>query len=264
MHSNRSYISSMLAAVCTVLFGMEGSGMTLGKIGSTNLMYHGLTAKDYILDGLTAMWDGVENAGFGHRQTGSIVWKDLVGSHDLSTTVPNQYYWTDNSLHFDGLNTSLDHRGMECSTISMAYFEIVAVKRGVNTSVFAQNGGRSANNLLLWQYYNFGSCLAHNGAAQRFPSGTIKKDVPLTMGVTVGTSTPELFVNGAKITPSSSADGWSVYNVFSLFANSLSKNGGYNNGAEKEIYNARCYSRFLTAAEIAANHAVDKARFNLP
>ena len=222
------------------------------------------TARSYVQDGLIAMWDGIENAGWGQRQTGSIVWKDLIGSHDLSTTVPNQYYWTDNSLHFDGQNTTLDHRGMECSTISMAYFEIVAVKRGTHTSVFAQNGGRSANNLLLWQYNNLSSCLAHNGAAQRFPAGTIKKDVPLTMGVTVGTSTPELFVNGAKITPYSSADGWSVYNVFSLFANSLSRNGGYNNGAEKEIYNARCYSRALTAEELAANCAIDKERFNLP
>lgn len=38
MHSNRSYISSLLTVVCAVLFGMEGSGMTLGKIGSTNML----------------------------------------------------------------------------------------------------------------------------------------------------------------------------------------------------------------------------------
>ena len=34
------------------------------------------TAKDYVQDGLIAMWDGVENAGWGVHDPNATVWKD--------------------------------------------------------------------------------------------------------------------------------------------------------------------------------------------
>jgi len=41
------------------------------------------TAADYVQDGLVAMWDGIENAGWGVHDDEAIVWKDLVGDLDL-------------------------------------------------------------------------------------------------------------------------------------------------------------------------------------
>ena len=40
----------------------------------------GYTAKDYVQDGLIAMWDGIENAGWGVHDPNATVWKDLIGS----------------------------------------------------------------------------------------------------------------------------------------------------------------------------------------
>ena len=53
----------------------------------------GYTAKDYVQDGLIAMWDGIENAGWGVHDPNATVWKDLVGGYDL--TVPPSLTWMD-------------------------------------------------------------------------------------------------------------------------------------------------------------------------
>ena len=42
------------------------------------------TVKDYVQDGLVAMWDGIENAGLGVHDPNATTWKDLSGNgHDL-------------------------------------------------------------------------------------------------------------------------------------------------------------------------------------
>ena len=44
------------------------------------------TARDYVQDGLIAMWDGIENAGWGTHDPNATVWKDLAGNRDFSLT----------------------------------------------------------------------------------------------------------------------------------------------------------------------------------
>lgn len=45
----------------------------------------GRTARDYVQDGLVAMWDGIENAGWGVHDDTATVWMDLVGG--ISPTI---------------------------------------------------------------------------------------------------------------------------------------------------------------------------------
>lgn len=52
------------------LFGNAGAGDFV--IGPDKL-----TAKDYVQDGLVAMWDGIENAGLWTHDANATVWKDL-------------------------------------------------------------------------------------------------------------------------------------------------------------------------------------------
>ena len=42
------------------------------------------TARDYVQDGLVAMWDGIENAGWGVHDAAATTWKDLVGTVDIA------------------------------------------------------------------------------------------------------------------------------------------------------------------------------------
>ena len=44
------------------------------------MMFHTITAKSYVQDGLIAMWDGIENAGWGVHDMNATMWKDLTGN----------------------------------------------------------------------------------------------------------------------------------------------------------------------------------------
>ena len=70
---------------------------TFGKIGTVHMM-KGWTARDYIRDGLVALWDGIENAGWGTHDSNAAIWKDLVGDMDF-TEFGGGKTWEDDALH---------------------------------------------------------------------------------------------------------------------------------------------------------------------
>ena len=55
------------------------------------------TAKNYVQDGLVAMWDGIENAGWGVHDATATTWVDLVSG--LATNKNTNNIWTDRSLY---------------------------------------------------------------------------------------------------------------------------------------------------------------------
>ena len=64
-------------------------GLALGKMGvGATMLKQGKTARDYVQDGLVAMWDGIENAGYGIHDTNATTWKNLIGDMAWDMTVP--------------------------------------------------------------------------------------------------------------------------------------------------------------------------------
>ena len=57
------------------------------------------TTKDYVKNGLIAMWDGIENAGVDIHDNNSLIWKDLVGNYDLTIESGS---WSTNSYVVGG------------------------------------------------------------------------------------------------------------------------------------------------------------------
>ena len=57
------------------------------------------TAKDYVQDGLVAMWDGIENAGWGVHDLSATTWVNLAGGsiEDISLYTQN-CEWSDDAL----------------------------------------------------------------------------------------------------------------------------------------------------------------------
>lgn len=53
------------------------------------------TAADYVMDGLIAMWDGIENAGWGVQDTESTSWMELVSGSPcvLSGSFGSDFWW---------------------------------------------------------------------------------------------------------------------------------------------------------------------------
>lgn len=215
----------------------------------------------YVTDGLVAMWDGEWNAGGGVHDPNATVWKDICGNED-------------GTMH-------------NCTVLSNAlYFN------GSTSYVQLEDGQLYASRSLTIQ-----CCIALDEQSTR--SGQIVfyggKDSQrqLSVGLDCNAVITHLAINGSS---GSVFDGWgraskeliTVIFADSMFATSAFKGdmnlprsghddafalngdspqiGRRNNGVYMigKVYCIRVYDRAITTAEISANYAVDKARFDLP
>lgn len=232
-------------------------GIALGKVGAgATMLKQGKTARDYVQDGLIAMWDGIENAGWGVHDANATTWKDLIGSYNAAKN---------GSLTFEEKFISLNGgyflvSNFPKSTFSGGYTIEICVSANeqlINAGLYSTND----NGIRSWfstysSYYNNTvyvrsanvsmvnqtdvsdiktiAAKADGNAAYSYKNGIVEKTASVTQETYTGTTPLYLFrLNG--------------FNNF--------------NGRGHAI---RLYSRALTAAEIAANYAIDKERFNLP
>ena len=86
---------AMMDRLTRKIYRNQGTGAF--KIGAdkkeTTLM-----CNSYVKDGLVAMWDGTENAGWGTHDANATTWKDLTGSRDWTLGASTSYEWTANSF----------------------------------------------------------------------------------------------------------------------------------------------------------------------
>ena len=203
----------------------------------------------YVTDGLVAMWDGEWNAGGGVHDASATTWVDLSGNgYDIS--IPSAgASWSNNRL-------SLASASVSCSLpqVSRQSFTIEYVGSGTGGGgafVWMKNPSWVGGALLGWN--SGGSCW--------YPWASIG-------------SLGDLKLQSASL--SWSADGQKLVRDGSVIANTSGAIDGRNylttvflgeySGAilaSMDTYCVRLYSRSITIAEIAANYAIDKARFNL-
>ena len=224
------------------------------------------TAKDYEQSGLVAMWDGIENAGWGTHDPNATVWKDLIrdldATYSIASETPNwgADCWRSVSASDGRVFRTIypDLTGYDGHTV-----EIVASKnnavRGiiVGSYGYRDEPGSSGKN---FEWYG-NSCfrayyLTPNiiTTANSFPIGvrcyfaTVKDNRTYKIkngnGVDIGTGTGTVQLNGTHC---------------SLGCDNRTGDMCLNG----DICAIRIYSRALTATEIAANYAIDKARFGL-
>ena len=213
----------------------------------------GYTAKDYVQDGLIDMWDGIENAGWGIHDSSATTWKDLVGDNDLVLQ---------NTAHFDANSlVSADKNKLTalCSArLPYASIEVCAFS----------DASRNSSGLV---------CFGNSVDDKRIFICTVKSIQTYTGNYQIKLTTPvdpkcswagvhdgnqhDAYIRGALASGTKSTNNWSVRDgTFGL-------SGSSNYVAWNFVgayYSVRLYSRALTADEIAANYAIDKARFNLP
>jgi hypothetical protein len=242
------------------------------------------TARDYIQSGLVAMWDGIENAGWGVHDASATVWKDLVGSRNATLRRAS------NGWGSDHLKTRALTGGSQ-STISAATFSGIDFSPGITLELVykittPQNSNGEAL-VFVGGYSRFAISNISGGSAGKIfivssPDTRISvvMDDPDTDAnlVDLGVVHPVSIVCGQ----SNSIDGWAVFHcgrgqpvyvrggplgaqengTGSLVGRLISNTAPDN--ATGELYCVRLYSRALTADEIAHNYAIDKKRFNLP
>lgn len=227
------------------------------------------TARDYVQSDLVAMWDGIENVGWGvHDSSERTTWIDLIGGHDmqilgnveLPPTVFDDNSFVNNNQRYGTLNRDRILAGASEYTI-----ETCGLLTNVDPdAVLFQI--RAANKL-GWNVFRYGT-LVYVGPSNMF---TFSRTTGIYHVVGVCTPTQASYylngVLGQTQTGDFSAD---IAQMQTIDVNKFSSSGwGYPDdmGGSNwcgNIYFARVYSRALTADEIARNYNIDKARFGLP
>ena len=270
-NSNGQSEGAMYDRVSRKLFRNAGTGsFTIGPDVATPVM--GLhffksqikTAKDYVQNGLVAMWDGIENIGYGQHDDNATSWIDLTGGEanwllkDSNTTqvfeVGSDYVKILSDVSYNGRGhcTPSWASGSDITTVEMVIdntdFDIIGdtmariVSFGVGNGTFDQTihikGLLFAPNI----YNKYGQVSLATGL----------NAVSLEIG-----SQPVL-VNGTFVQSENRTFGGYAYSAPVLGAYAATAAVGL------KIKSLRAYGRSLTDTERLANYAVDRVRFNLP
>lgn len=218
------------------------------------LMAGGGWKNPYITDGLVAMWDGEWNAGPGKHDANATVWVDLAGQFgDMEFGASNATpIWHDKAWEGAGVRY---HGWIRSSQLTTPLEE-------TTREVCFDDSSAS----LTSSYRHFTNADPYSPAA-------------FFMFFAPPSSYYSSYTNGATTIRRSSAmpcpfrgtmySAQRASNVNYPFINNRWAIGTNIDGSYPALkgvlfHCVRLYSRILTADEIAANYAVDKARFNLP
>lgn len=243
------------------------------------------TARSYVQDGLIAMWDGIENAGWGVHDSSATVWHNLGSLGSTYDASREDGTFADNAAQF--VRTSNTRNTFAIP----AYFMRDQMKDEWSLEVVFTPGR------LWFQNYSgiFGN---HDGSTKgyvfgQYENGTVNFNL-YAPGVRCYQISASTFVAGQTycISQAASNNARSVITWRDGVEVAVAKprrvgvdlnfSGdprtcigaayrlreqdiqGTDRSFDGLVHSVRVYSRALTAAEIAANRAVDKARFNLP
>lgn len=207
----------------------------------------GCTAKDYVQDGLIAMWDGIENAGWGVHDQNATVWKDLIGSKNM--TLAN--------------GATFDANSMKAGKESICYANYEGVLFGSTATLELIFSGIDCSNYETiltrsddyFSVYNNGNAWTVKGPSVR-PKLSTAYYKPLVVSWDSSGSKIQ-YLDGSEVGSSTSLyDGGRTAKWSICGQDSIHKFVG-------NVYCVRIHDRVLTAAELAANYAIDKARFGL-
>ena len=252
------------------------------------------TARDYVQTGLVAVWDGIENAGWGIHDANATSWVDLMNGALL--TIVNGAFTNNSIILTSGniYNQSLPAftQAIASGEATIEYGGVFRPREGIsysNESTGFKIGGYysstwtstsgSTQGATFWTKSNVNSSsfgntyptgyearwgwddsMANHAAPTSITTssrqggiGQRACTVQMVIGSGIGTSYVDTsFFNSAMV------------NTAATYKNSGFVLGSYTARSNMEYYFFRVYSRALTAEEIARNHAIDKARFNLP
>ena len=259
--------------------------ITSAKVFSLTAVFkatrRGLTSLSYVTPGLVALYDGIDNAGYGTHDPNATTWADLTGNGNNGTCAA-ELSWNANSWSVSGdcMPVTLGN-AISTVTASKNYtiqFACTPAQTTLRESFFSQyngdgaygvgvehNDGSNSSGYLRF-YQNGGGKLAGSNPflANEYVQGTITvsnkgKDIGFWKnGTWIATQTyssePKCnsgipSVIGGEQWPSSNRTGGRYDATYKM--------------AFQGAYNAfRFYNRDLTADEVMVNAAVDAIRFN--
>ena len=241
----------------------RSGGKFLKLFGDRTMVKTMPTARDYVQDGLIAMWDGIENAGWGVHDPNATVWKNLI-----SGQLDEYLLLRECSFVEDGLLLADEH-------LSCAYGSIVKTYNEISIEICCKNNPPPVKQCDLGTIdlspgtgvVMFSNVLGKGIAANWWLKGTSYEDfivskigeksqASLTLESSVYTSRYNGVVCGTKEITNPNIEGFvSIGALRNQVTDRLVWNG--------TIHRFAIYNRSLTAGELDTNYAIDKARFNL-
>ena len=251
---NKATRSSIIAATSlAVTAGFAKAGNPTVAADSSSALY--------VQDGLVACWDGIENAGVGVHDASATVWRDIVGGREFAL---HRVTVDADRMTFAG---SKDSYGNLSATDTTATF--VAAKSGTLEIVYASRNGTTSQVILqapanpgmtFYPYVSDGnySIVPFSGSSNKptfvFESGTATN----TVAIRYADGAPVSAIGNGATLPSNVQSYASTTGSETIIGTRASRKNGHFPGS---IYCIRLYSRQLTDAEIAANQAIDRMRF---
>lgn len=220
------------------------------------------TARDYIQDGLVAMWDGIDHG------NDPLIWRDLSGNgYDATQRVATGWSWTDKSYVGVGLGngfrvpqtfSSVLREAVEHHTVELV-FKPNSWRR---QTIFGQyNGNVGAG--LSYEFYN--RPLSFRAYYYAMPDYSVEvwssaEMQRRTVAVVCDGSELSMYADGEKLGRSYQPTANTIHEGLSMII------GGENNRANMSIGGAlfcvRVYSRALTEEELKRHVKIDNERFN--
>lgn len=261
------YVIAIAASVCLCAFAAP----TKSSVAARHLVKcdgtGNATAADYV-QGLISMWDGIENVGWGQHADNPDVFVDLVGSDSIGK------YGSASSAYptWFSANALCAHPYRNGSQSAALYDAIIGGNVTVEFVATRENTGNTVGMVSIagGNWMNLAGfiglrLLVYNRGAAQYVDGL--PDVgPYSFAVTLavdGNGVMTIYKNGtfyANVNPGTmsppSNGGWYIGQNLNLVNNS--------NYFALLTHSVRIYGRALTAAEVAANYAIDKERFGLP
>jgi len=227
----------------------------------------------YVTDGLVAMWDGEWNAGGGIHDANATTWANLLDpDHPLTgnniaftgkgTRIPRgcTYTYLDiQSMWNNGFSLELVVSFLGVTGTSANAILTLLKLYGSTTSYFAINIEGAWTSSLSTVGFNTARVRIASGAPISFDKTNPQPRVA-TVCVTSAAQSKQ-YLDGLGY----ASYGAATSNIYVPANNNLIFGGGSGWESKNCMLNAvRFYSRVITADEIAANYAIDKARFGLP
>lgn len=215
------------------------------------------TASDYV-GAISHFWDGIENAGYGTHNPSATTWKDLVGNADMAIT--------QGAFSTDHLVVSNSSAYTSNVTEPPAAIEVV-LSRTSGYAVIVSNDTLNRRGL----FYNinasegYGFYFDGNGKASNiipYSQSNALSVAGMWDSSDSSSTTSTTYINGQINDYSKKhSSSWDSRRPVDVGGNGQ---GSYRYGFYGKIYRLTFHFRVPTADEIAANYAIDKARFGLP
>lgn len=248
------------------------------------------TAADYIQDGLIAMWDGIENVGYGVHDDTSTVWVDLAGVFNMDMPT-RDHVWEEDCIRCDSTKPMYAERTQEFFDCTKEEYTVEAVIQlpdfeylspAVNWAILGWGGEAGSqlfstriDNSRRWLFSTWRNNYGGVGVS-RVQGSTYTvanpvwyaEKIHLSLTGDVDGQRTIRYINGVSEDswPDAAVPGLSnqYYTWFAINGNGRNNDTwGAGVGRGTRYFSVRIYSRVLTAEEVKYNHHIDVERFGL-